>query len=561
MEALKLFSWATLGFLVSTISVSYAGATEITYEPNGVILRNNPTVCSVTPLDPSLTKNQIERFADQSRSSIQEWEQHLKKEALRSESPNWEFNYKQFDYEKLDSEAILNCDILLIFSPTPSSLDFWGFLGLAMSDYETGKTIIEIYYLIPELCDTGERVQDPRENIIWIIQEECYGDMMVSANLGGVIRHELGHALGLGHYQSSDEKVTLSWNEGLSPAPSIMVQLTFENSDENRIAPKDIQLLRSIYGDDGFFLNSEEEKDLTLVNPYIAEQGYTIYKNTEYEFGLKYPEEWFVDDTKVDFEDKTRILFISPKKDNLNRTLTVEFSDKSKITDFNDQTIQDALIDYEKKYCDARSVDGNNFVCENFVLLESKIQNESKGKVYTLKYFWNDGLRYHVTQKNYIFTDDKLWEITGEGILAPFLLTEHVMEHVINSFMLDKISSPNNPPITSEPEEPTQIDPPSLELDAGPAETTQIPDWVRGNAEWWAQGAIGDSDFVSGLQYLIKEGIMTIPETAKAQGGGVTEGIPVWIKNTADWWAQGLITDNDFVKGIQYLVAQGIIEI
>ena len=57
-------------------------------------------------------------------------------------------------------------------------------------------------------------------------------------------------------------------------------------------------------------------------------------------------------------------------------------------------------------------------------------------------------------------------------------------------------------------------------FDAGPSEeSTDIPDWVRGNAEWWAQGAIGDSDFVSGIQYLIKEGIMTIPETAQGTTG------------------------------------------
>jgi len=29
----------------------------------------------------------------------------------------------------------------------------------------------------------------------------------------------------------------------------------------------------------------------------------------------------------------------------------------------------------------------------------------------------------------------------------------------------------------------------------------------------------------------------------------------------ADWWNQGLITDDDFVKGIQYLVEQGIISV
>ena len=89
----------------------------------------------------------------------------------------------------------------------------------------------------------------------------------------------------------------------------------------------------------------------------------------------------------------------------------------------------------------------------------------------------------------------------------------------------------------------------------------KIPDWVRNNAEWWAQGAIGDSDFVSGLQFLIKEGIMKIPETAKPETTDDSQEIPAWIKNNADWWAQGLISDDDFLKGIQYLVEQGIIRV
>jgi len=41
----------------------------------------------------------------------------------------------------------------------------------------------------------------------------------------------------------------------------------------------------------------------------------------------------------------------------------------------------------------------------------------------------------------------------------------------------------------------------------------------------------------------------------------IEDTIPAWIKNNAEWWSQGLITDNDFVKGIQYLVEQGIIEV
>jgi len=41
----------------------------------------------------------------------------------------------------------------------------------------------------------------------------------------------------------------------------------------------------------------------------------------------------------------------------------------------------------------------------------------------------------------------------------------------------------------------------------------------------------------------------------------IEQEIPSWIKNNADWWSQGLITDDDFVKGIQYLVEQGIIRV
>ena len=37
--------------------------------------------------------------------------------------------------------------------------------------------------------------------------------------------------------------------------------------------------------------------------------------------------------------------------------------------------------------------------------------------------------------------------------------------------------------------------------------------------------------------------------------------IPSWIKNNAKFWAEGKITDKDFVSGIQYLIKQGIIKV
>ena len=37
-----------------------------------------------------------------------------------------------------------------------------------------------------------------------------------------------------------------------------------------------------------------------------------------------------------------------------------------------------------------------------------------------------------------------------------------------------------------------------------------IPAWVRNNAGWWADGTIDDGSFISGLQFLIKEGIIKV---------------------------------------------------
>jgi hypothetical protein len=90
-------------------------------------------------------------------------------------------------------------------------------------------------------------------------------------------------------------------------------------------------------------------------------------------------------------------------------------------------------------------------------------------------------------------------------------------------------------------------------------ESTEIPSWIKNNAKWWADGAIGDSDFILGIKFLIEHSVIVIPQTAQEQSE--SQEIPSWIKNNAKWWSQGTITDSDFVSGIQYLVRNGVIQI
>ena len=103
---------------------------------------------------------------------------------------------------------------------------------------------------------------------------------------------------------------------------------------------------------------------------------------------------------------------------------------------------------------------------------------------------------------------------------------------------------------------------PLIVFPAIPADVAEpaIPEWIKNTALWWAEGQIGDDSFIQGLQYLIREGIMAVPQS---DTNGVSDPgpIPEWIKNTALWWAEGQIGDDSFIQGLQFLMRSGILQV
>jgi hypothetical protein len=87
-----------------------------------------------------------------------------------------------------------------------------------------------------------------------------------------------------------------------------------------------------------------------------------------------------------------------------------------------------------------------------------------------------------------------------------------------------------------------------------------IPEWIKNNANWWANGMIDDDTFTQGMQYLIKEKIIDIPDLPYP-ASWMDKTIPSWVKNNAIWWADDLIPEDDFIKAIKYLVEKDIIQI
>ncbi len=88
----------------------------------------------------------------------------------------------------------------------------------------------------------------------------------------------------------------------------------------------------------------------------------------------------------------------------------------------------------------------------------------------------------------------------------------------------------------------------------------EIPEWIKNNALWWAENKISESDFVSGIEFMIKNGIIQIPHIPEGETNNDTN-VPLWIKNNAEWWGNGLISDAEFASGIEYMVKNGIIRI
>ena len=85
-----------------------------------------------------------------------------------------------------------------------------------------------------------------------------------------------------------------------------------------------------------------------------------------------------------------------------------------------------------------------------------------------------------------------------------------------------------------------------------------IPFWVRDLAKMWiTEPLVTDKDFGRAIEYLIQYEIIKIPYT-EPEGDMITN-IPDWVKNNAEWWITGKISDTEFTVALQYLIKKGII--
>ena len=95
------------------------------------------------------------------------------------------------------------------------------------------------------------------------------------------------------------------------------------------------------------------------------------------------------------------------------------------------------------------------------------------------------------------------WMLTDGQKFAPTLLYSPLPENVV------ELGKKSLSQVTYNGEVLWKYDSPIKTTETKTTEY-QIPEWIRNNAKWWADGLIIDQDYIKGLQYLISKGILKV---------------------------------------------------
>jgi len=250
--SLKIIIAVFFVFVLVLTSIQPSFGRTVTYETLTPLKWGQPNVCifepdyvSDTMIFGPITKSMV----SETKSALDQWESLLKeRERSRDDMSKWEINYSVVPLHQQRSFDKAECSVLIQFLPVPNTNEAWH-RALGAAENKDGSDndfrLISVFYQKMDYCEDHRDEQ-------YIYYKPCYiNDVILSVQIGNTVRHEFGHALGLGHYYL-DDIPDAYWNEFVVPYPSIMVMVGADIYEQQQIKQIDIDKVREIYGENGF---------------------------------------------------------------------------------------------------------------------------------------------------------------------------------------------------------------------------------------------------------------------------------------------------------------------
>ena len=403
-----------------------------------------------------------------------------------------------------------------------------------------------------------ESANDPMPCCAFAVLED---EIIWDKGLGGtdLVTHEVGHLLGLAHpfhAATHEEGVTKNtfWNQYASPMTYATppngcgeIYEFIENESCGIVAPNFTEFEKNFLTDQVFLsLIKKTEENISLASN-MSNPDFTKISSIRNDLNSaknKFESEQFSINTDAVNIAKTALA----ESVSLVKNENVEFEMDEKISDYKLSV---------KKLKDEYLLTRNGLLLTISGNISDELNYNSGMKIDLIITHPNNSvekLSVNVTSdKSFqtMYRFDGKSELGTYKIQAKYASGLHIDESSnITSFELVSELSENIP----KPSSPSTPSPST-------SSTTAIPAWIKNNAEWWADELIPDSAFLQGIEFLLKEEIIIIPSTITTTTASSTQNIPAWIKNNAEWWADDLIDDNSFISGIQWLITNGIITV